>query len=406
MAEQKKKKQKTNEKSPAKKAVKKTSSAKKRKTARAGKRSFSGKHAVIIGAALVLVLALALGIRYIFKFEKETDPAPEEITGFSDPIDIDDPELDEEVQVDMLNELRSSGDLYTLLHDWASNDTGHSLMQSKDVINFLIVGLDASNKNSDVIMVASVHKGEKKLLLNSIMRDSYTYIKTPERETAAKINAAYANGGISCLINTVENDYKIKIDHYISVNFNTFVELVDIVGGVSVPVQQYEMREMNRIAESGDERLNEYGDSVLLNGKQALLYCRIRKCDWDGDVSRTRRQRAFLAALVEKSRGVSITEVPELVKTLHKYVKTDCDVSTLVSFATQAVTGKWYNYEQISGVFPQEENRMDYSGKAWVWIVDYPADAVALQTLIYGETNIRLSEDRRTAMDVVRSGGF
>ena len=397
----KKKQQKTPAKKTVKKAVKKTGG-----TRRSKKKGFRPVHAVIIAAVLALALAAALGVRYIFKFDKETDPPPEEITGFSDPLDADDPEMDEDVQIDMLNELRSSGDLYTMLHDWAANDTGHSLMQSKDVINFLIVGLDASNQNSDVIMVASVHKGEKKLLLNSIMRDSYTYMKTPERETAAKINAAYANGGIKCLMDTVENDYKIKIDHYISVNFNSFVELVDIVGGVSVPVQQYEMREMNRIAESADARLSEYGDSVLLNGKQALLYCRIRKCDWDGDVSRTRRQRAFLSALVEKSKDISLSDVPELVKTLHKYVKTDCDVSAMVSFATQAVTGKWYNYKQITGVFPQEGNRMDYSGKAWVWIVDYPADAVALQTMIYGETNIRLSEDRRTALDVVRSGGF
>ena len=47
---------------------------------------------------------------------------------------------------------------------------------------------------------------------------------------------------------------------------------------------------------------------------------------------------------------------------------------------------------------------MDYNGSAWVWIVDFPADARALQKLIYGESNIKLSEDRQSAIDLVRSG--
>jgi LCP family protein required for cell wall assembly len=239
------------------------------------------------------------------------------------------------------------------------------------------------------------------------MRDSYTYMDTPVGEAAAKINAAYANGGIDCLLNTVENDYKIKIDHYFCVNFKTFVEVVDIIGGVRVPVQDYERRAMNGLAaESGAPMLEESGDSVLLTGKQALLYCRIRKCDVDGDVSRTRRQRQFMSALVSGARSLSVSDLPSLAKTLHKYVSTDCSVGDLVSLGTQALTEKWYKYGIESYSFPQEENRMDYSGHAWVWIVDYPADAKAMQLKLYGATNIELSDDRRTAIDIVRNGGF
>jgi anionic cell wall polymer biosynthesis LytR-Cps2A-Psr (LCP) family protein len=177
---------------------------------------------------------------------------------------------------------------------------------------------------------------------------------------------------------------------------------------VKVPVQYYEMNAINSLAWSDGEydTLNEYGDEVLLTGKQALRYCRIRKCDVDGDISRTRRQRQFITSLINSAKGVSASEIPALVKTLQTYVKTDCSVSELVKYGTQALTGKWYNYEIDSISLPLEENRMDYSGRQWVWIVDYPAEAVALQTRIYGETNIELSEDRTTAMDVVRSGGF
>ncbi len=358
--------------------------------------------AVLIVLIIALVLAAAgLAIRYIFPSAKGFFGDGK---GFSDAVDVNDPEKDR--QIDMLSELRSSGDLFTVLKTWATADTGNSLMQSKDVTNVLLVGVDAAGANSDAIMIASVNQKTGAISLASVMRDSYTYMETPYGETAAKINAAYANGGVECLVDTVENDYKIKIDHYFCVNFKTFVEVVDIIGGVSVPVQEYERVAMNGLATSEEERLYESGESVKLTGKQALLYCRIRKCDVDGDVSRTRRQRQFMTALIDAAKTLSASDLPGLAKTLHKYVTTDCSVTDLVSLGTKALTDKWYKYEVASYSFPLEENRMDYSGHAWVWIVDYPADAKALQLKLYGNTNIELSEDRRTAIDIVRNGGF
>ena len=357
---------------------------------------------LVVLIVVLLLTAAGLAIRYIFPSAKAF--LPNFSAGFSDPVDADDP--DREEQIDMISELRASGDLYSILESWSTTDTGHSLMKSENVINVLMVGIDAAGENSDAIMLVSVNKAARTVALSSIMRDSYTYMDTPFGETAAKINAAYANGGIDCIISTVENDYKIKIDHYFCVNFRTFVEVVDILGGVAVPVQEYERRAMNGLAETDSALLYESGESVRLTGEQALLYCRIRKCDVDGDVSRTRRQRQFMTALLNGAKELSAGDIPGLAKTLHKYVTTDCSVAELVSLGTQALSEKYYKYAVSSLSYPLEENRMDYSGHAWVWIVDYPADARALQLQIYGSTNIELSEDRRTAIDVVRGGGF
>ncbi|MBQ7638723.1 MAG: LCP family protein, partial [Clostridia bacterium] len=188
----------------------------------------------------------------------------------------------------------------------------------------------------------------------------------------------------------------------------SFIEVVDALGGIKVPVKQYEMREMNRVARNeGYQILNEYGDEVLLNGQQALMYCRIRKCDTDGDVSRTRRQRQFVSSLIAETKELSVSQATSIINTLRKYVKTDCSTTDIISLATKAIKNKWYDYEISTLTFPKEENRMDYKGNAWVWIVDYPADAIALQKEIYGETNIKLSNERRTAIDIVKSGaGF
>ena len=146
-----------------------------------------------------------------------------------------------------------------------------------------------------------------------------------------------------------------------------------------------------------------YGEGVILNGKQALAFCRIRHCDSDADVSRTRRQRQFINALIDEAKNISISQITPLLNTVIKYIKTDCSVSEIISLGTNAISDKWYNYEIASAAIPSEEHRLDYRGNAWVWIVDYPAAAKALQETIYGKTNIVLEADRVSAIDIMKN---
>ena len=360
----------------------------------------------VLSFVFIVVLSAVIFINLIFNFNEDLIRNANE--SFEDVLDNDAEAPADEIQIDMLTELRESGDLFTVLKTWATTNTENSFMRSRDVMNILLVGLDSAAENSDVMLIVSVDQKNWRIVLTSVMRDSYTYMSTPVGEMTAKMNAAYANGGIKCLVETLENSYKIKLDHYVSVNFESFIEVVDALGGIKVPVKQYEMREMNRVARNeGYQILNEYGDEVLLNGQQALMYCRIRKCDTDGDVSRTRRQRQFVSSLIAETKELSVSQATSIINTLRKYVKTDCSTTDIISLATKAIKNKWYDYEISTLTFPKEENRMDYKGNAWVWIVDYPADAIALQKEIYGETNIKLSNERRTAIDIVKSGaGF
>ena len=144
------------------------------------------------------------------------------------------------------------------------------------------------------------------------------------------------------------------------------------------------------------------GASVHMDGDAALLFCRIRKCYNSGDVQRTANQRAFISALIRKFGGVGLSQATDLVNTLLKYVKTDCSATDILSFATKAVMNKWYEYQLVTQALPAENNRMDYMGNAWIWVVDYPQDAVDLQMSIYGKTNIQLSDGRTTAIDLMR----
>lgn len=305
---------------------------------------------------------------------------------------------DDNTVVEALSELRDSSDLSTILKEWATSSTDASLMRNKNVINFLLIGVDEGGTNSDSIIMLTVNKKTQKLFLTSFMRDSYTYIKTQYGDKFAKVNASYANGGAECLVETIENDYKIAIDYYVSVNFKTFPAIVDAMGGVTVPIQEYEARAMrNEMGYTGT-----YGDAVTLNGQDALAFCRIRHCDSDADVSRTRRQRTFITSVINRTKDIGMSQVSSIIGTLLKYVRTDCSTAELISLATQGLLGKWYNYEIITTTEPIESCRLDYSGFSWVWIVDYPAAAQDLQNKIYGTTNIKLNENRLTAIDVMQ----
>ncbi len=348
---------------------------------------------VLVAAALIVLIGLA-AFFIIFRFTKD-DPEviPPEFSDASD--EYTTVNEGDKTSIDMIQEMRSDKDLSSILRDWATNNTENSVMYRDSVVNILLLGVDQSgSSNADVIMMATVDSENEKIFLTSFMRDSYTFIDAPNGKSYAKVNAAYCNGGADCVVETIQNDYKIRIDNYVSVNFWTFSKIVDAIGGVTVPVKQYEAEEM--------WNLSTWGDSVTLNGDQALAYCRIRHCDADGDVSRTRRQRQFISALIDRTKEVSVSQMTEAVTTLLQYVKTDCSSARILSLGTRALREKWYDYDIISLSMPAPDFRMDYYGNAWVWIVDYPAAAQYLQTMIYGESNIKLNTDRVTAIDVMQ----
>lgn len=355
---------------------------------------------------LTVISGVALGIVLVFSIISVDIISKMGIISFSgnkteEPSDfVEVTEPGDEVQViETLEELRGLNDLSSVLKNWADNTTENSLMRDKNVLNFLLIGLDASNRNSDAIIIASLNKTTKKIHLSSVYRDSYTYISTASGGKYAKINACYANGGANKLIETIEKNFKIRIDYYVSVNFDSFSSIVDSFGGIRLDVKEYEAAAVR--AEIDDDC--PFGENVLLNGKQALGFVRIRHCDADADVSRTRRQRQFLNALIDEAKNISINQISPLLNTVVKYIKTDCSVTDIISLGTQALTNKWYDYDIVSSAIPKEEHRMDYRGYSWVWIVDYPAAARELQLEIYGNSNIHLNEDRVSVIDIMRN---
>ncbi|MFH9064736.1 LCP family protein [Streptomyces coeruleorubidus] len=189
--------------------------------------------------------------------------------------------------------------------------------QGGDGMNVLLVGTDGREKIgkeerrkyrlggapchcTDTMMIVHISEDRERASVVSLPRDSYAVMPahvdptTGERHGGhpVKLNAAYAEGGPQLTVRTVESMTKVKIDHYLEVDFTSFMRTVDVVGGVQIC--------------TADPLKDSYTGLDLpagrhtLAGGQALQYVRARHIDGASDLGRMKRQQRFMAALVER----------------------------------------------------------------------------------------------------------
>ena len=223
-------------------------------------------------------------------------------------------------------------------------DDVDSLVREDHVRNILLIGADADNggtSRSDSIMILSINKETGRITVCSILRD--THVDIPG-ECEAKINAAYSWGGANLLVQTIEQNFGIYIDDYVSVDFEMFVELVDALGGIEVDVTEEEANYINNVHKYGkEEKPDEVpsGKGVHLDGYQALWYSRIRKLG-NGDWDRTERQRKVIGAIIEemknKAEDGEFGEIIEIMQDVAPYITTTISTSDFWSIATSLVS--------------------------------------------------------------------
>ena len=297
-------------------------------------------------------------------------------------------------EYELIEAIKSAGSLNDYLYQWANN--GGTPMASKNVINVLLIGLDSADAlekggRSDSLILISLNKKTKSINMTSFFRDTWTYIKAREQDMYGKINSSYFYGGPETLIQTLENDFKIDIDYYVAVDFSSFTDIINALGGLTIEVEEYEANYINRTSVHHIES----GPAVKLDGWEALVYARIRKSDSDSDVSRTRRQRKVIMALMNSAKGASLSQLNTAVDMLFKYVKTDLTKMQILSYGAQALANGWMNYEiQQTTIADEDVFRTGYVGNSSVVFIDFELAAQRIQTAIYGESNIVLADDR------------
>lgn len=211
-------------------------------------------------------------------------------------------------------------------------------------VNFLLVGTDGREKITadekreyrlggapchctDTVMLVHLSADRTRASVISLPRDSYVELPAHRDESSGKqhgahpvkLNAAYAEGGPNLTVRTVENMTRVKIDHYLEVDFTSFMKTVDAMGGVEICTVKT-MHDPNT-------GLDLLPGTHRLSGGQALQYVRSRHVDGASDLGRMQRQQRFIAALIKQAThgGVLLNPVKfkEVSSTLLGSVRAD-----------------------------------------------------------------------------------
>lgn len=375
------------------------------------------KGRIVKAVIIILVLVIAVGGVFAGLYiknalntitdEDENNNIQTETNNWSMSEDIENfPEIKE-------TEATQLSSLQDMIKTWYYNGAPCS---SNHVLNVLLIGEDTrgddileEDTRADSAIIVSVNTDTNTITLTSVLRDAYAYWENVPGDADTgefgKINAAMANGGINGYINCLEKLYKVDIDNYVIVNFDSFEKIIDEVGGVELELTSAEIREINNNPATYGyvtiEKTFEGTSGVLeLTGEQALAYCRIRHLD--SDQVRADRQKKCLFQIFNKVQDISSVKQLKIVNTLIPYVKTGFKSNEIVSIAKYALSQGWLGFD-VNMISVPDARRNEGSGGevygAWHWKADYPQDANFLQTMLYGKSSVTLAQQR---VDILR----
>lgn len=259
------------------------------------------------------------------------------------------------------------------------------------ITNILLLSSDARPgedvSRSDSIMILTIDNINKKLKVTSLMRDMLVKIDGHGEE---KLNHAFAYGGPTKTIETIQNNFGIKLNNYVIVDFNAFVKVIDAINGIEVTVKDYELDELNKYILDGggsEKDLLPSPGTYNLNGYQALSYARIRKVG-NGEYERTERQRAVLQIALEKIKDMSKVKIVSLLNELFPYVKTNISLGNAMDYGFTALNvGKKCNFEIEQFRVPLDSISKGgiINNKGWVFVIDKVETSKALQEFIFND---------------------
>lgn len=264
------------------------------------------------------------------------------------------------------------------------------------ITNILLVGIDGTNidkgNRSDSVMLATIDSKSKQLKITSIARDTYVDIPGHGYE---KLTHAYAYGGIDLLKEVFKNNFDIDIDKYIAVNFVSFIDVMDEIGGVEVDVKSKDINEVNKYIDGcyqyyGDRKNKEPKEYITepgvqrLNGYQALAFSRIRYTD--SAYARDNRHREVAQSVYNEFLKQDPMMYKKAADILLENTKTNISPMEMLDLGYTVYNIKDSKIEQME--FPLDGHRNGHiisKQKGWVleWDKDYNLNA--LHEFVFGQ---------------------
>ena len=204
------------------------------------------------------------------------------------------------------------------------------MIHDPNITNILLIGQDRerdqkAEMRSDAMIICSVNSKTKEITLCSLMRDMYVPVPG---YGYGMLNHTYMIGGFDLLRKTIEETFGIPIDGYVEVDFDPFMNLIDIMDGVNVDVTKEEAQYIN-VRKSG---WNLKEGANRLSAEQALYYCRIRE-NIGGDWGRTDRQRKVIMSAFNQLKSSGARTMVSFAHSAMPSLTTNLTNTKLVKYA-------------------------------------------------------------------------
>ena len=280
--------------------------------------------------------------------------------------------------------------------DEAVKNTEEQGTMVEGITNILLVGTDGEYiekwNRSDSMMVVTIDSKNKDIRISSIARD--TYVDIPGYSTE-KLTHAYAYEGIDLLKEVFKVNFDLDIDKYIAVNFSSFMEFIDEIGGVVVDVPESGLESINSMIDAcynyysdkdsvGEKEYLTHAGTQRLNGYQALAFSRIRYTD--SAFHREARHREVAESVYKEFAQKGVETYKKCAEIILNNTKTNISPIEMMNLAYTVLKINDKDIDQFQ--FPLEEYRNGHiisKQKGWVLEWDKEPNLEAWHKFIFGE---------------------
>ena len=268
------------------------------------------------------------------------------------------------------------------------NETLLTKEEESQVINVAIFGIDKNGDQtdgrSDAMKILSLDAKNNTAKITSIQRDTLIYIPGVKQDFE-KLNHAYAYGGATLAMQTINYNFDLDLTRYVSFNFEAVEKVIDAIGGIELEIKGYEVPYISNVSNSGVQQLN---------GQQALSYMRVRYAD--SDYVRMDRQTTVMKAMFTKLTTLGYSDLLALLNDCLPYVETNLTKDEILSMGMQALKinlGNIETYQIPSGGYNDINHTVSYNGYSPLYVMNSYQDMVKeLHKDIYGDKSYEPSQ--------------
>jgi LCP family protein required for cell wall assembly len=253
------------------------------------------------------------------------------------------------------------------------------IMDDSEVMNLLLIGSDAKSSKDkakyESFVILTVNSNTKKIITTSLQNN--TYLQIPGKDKAS-LSSVYSLGGAALVAETLQENFRIKIDQYIMADYLTYIDIVDTIGGVTLKVTEEEIEPVNINIRDINEQLGDDPEADLLtvektyqlNGKQALAYSR----NWytsDGHLIRSGKQKEIVLSIFGKLKQFNFIELNGFLNIVLPHITTNLTESEILQQFFMMPAYFDYDLMQLSIPLKGSYTRVKKGGKT---VLEYESD--------------------------------